>query len=60
MGQINRVFRTIVTNPEVRQAIETRQAAEIIAGTPAEFGALITNDVAKWTPVIREGNIRAE
>jgi tripartite-type tricarboxylate transporter receptor subunit TctC len=58
--QINGAFRAVITNPEVKQAVETRQAAEVIAGTPAEFAALIANDVAKWTPVIREGNIRAE
>lgn len=58
--QINRIFREIITNAEVKSAVETRQAAEVIAGTPAEFAALIAGDVAKWTPVIREGNIRAE
>lgn len=58
--QINRVFREIITSAEVKSAVETRQAAEVIAGTPADFTALIAGDVAKWTPVIREGNIRAE
>lgn len=58
--QINRVFREIITSVEVKSAVETRQAAEVIAGTPADFAALIAGDVAKWTPVIREGNIRAE
>ncbi|HYF09605.1 MAG TPA: tripartite tricarboxylate transporter substrate binding protein [Acetobacteraceae bacterium] len=58
--QINRVFRTVIMTPEVKQGIETRQAAEVIAGTPAEFATLIANDLAKWAPVIREGNIRAE
>ena len=28
--------------------------------TDENFAALITRDHAKWTPVIREGNIRAE
>jgi hypothetical protein len=27
---------------------------------PADFAALVAGDIAKWTPVIREGNIRAE
>lgn len=58
--QINRVFRAIITAPDVKSAVETRQAAEVVAGTPAEFAQLIAGDVAKWTPVIREGNIRAE
>jgi tripartite-type tricarboxylate transporter receptor subunit TctC len=60
VDRINAVFRAIATNPEVKSTLETRQAAEVIAGTPAEFAKLIADDVAKWTPVIREGNIRAE
>jgi tripartite-type tricarboxylate transporter receptor subunit TctC len=58
--RINRVFRGIITNAEVRSFVETRQAAEVVAGTPAEFAALVAGDIAKWGPVIREGNIRAE
>lgn len=59
-ARINAIFRSIITSPDVKSAVETRQAAEVIAGTPAEFAALIAGDVAKWTPVIQEGNIRAE
>jgi tripartite-type tricarboxylate transporter receptor subunit TctC len=58
--EINHVFRTIITSDDVKRFVETRQAAEVVAGTPAEFAALITGDIAKWTPVIRAGNIRAE
>jgi tripartite-type tricarboxylate transporter receptor subunit TctC len=28
--------------------------------TPAEFAALLRNDLARWQKVIRDGNIRAE
>jgi tripartite-type tricarboxylate transporter receptor subunit TctC len=58
--RINAVFRTIITSAEVKSFVETRQAAEVMAGTPAEFAALVAGDIAKWGPVIREGNIRAE
>jgi tripartite-type tricarboxylate transporter receptor subunit TctC len=58
--RINAVFRAIITSPEVKSFVETRQAAEVVAGTPAEFAALVAGDIAKWGPVIREGNIRAE
>ena len=56
----NRVFRSIITSTEVKETVQRVQAAEVIASSPAEFAALITRDHAKWTPVIREGNIRAE
>lgn len=58
--QINAAFRGIITSPEVKTFVQERQAAEVVAGTPAEFAALIAGDIQKWTPVIREGNIRAE
>ena len=58
--QINAVFREVITTPEVKSFVETRQAAEVLAGSPEDFARLIAGDIAKWTPVIREGNIRAE
>lgn len=60
VATINDVFRQIITGAEVRAFVETRQAGEIVAGSPAEFARLIADEIAKWTPVIREGNIRAE
>jgi tripartite-type tricarboxylate transporter receptor subunit TctC len=56
----NRVFRAIITSAEVKETVQRVQAADVIASSPAEFAALIARDHAKWTPVIREGNIRAE
>ena len=56
----NRVFRSIITSTEVKETVQRVQAAEVIASSPAEFAALLTRDHAKWTPVIREGNSRAE
>jgi tripartite-type tricarboxylate transporter receptor subunit TctC len=56
----NRVFRAVITSTEVKETVQRVQAADVIASTPAEFAALIARDHAKWTPVIREGNIRAE
>ena len=56
----SRVFRTVMNMPEVKETTQRVQAADVIASSPAEFAALIARDHAKWTPVIREGNIRAE
>jgi tripartite-type tricarboxylate transporter receptor subunit TctC len=58
--RINAAFRAIITSAEVKSFVETRQAAEVVAGSPAEFAALVAGDIAKWAPVIRDGNIRAE
>ena len=56
----NRILRTIITTPSVKEAAERVQAAEVVAGTPEEFASFIRAEAAKWEPVIRDGNIRAE
>ena len=48
------------TAGRLKETVQRVQAADVIASSPAEFAALIARDHAKWTPVIREGNIRAE
>jgi hypothetical protein len=32
----------------------------IVGGTPEAFGAHIAREVARWSPIIREGGIRTE
>lgn len=56
----NRALRAIITTPSIKEQTERVQAAEILAGTPEEFASFIRAEAAKWEPVIREGNIRAE
>jgi hypothetical protein len=34
--------------------------AEVLAGSPAEFGKLIADETKKWAKVIRTANIKAE
>ena len=36
------------------------QGVEVVASTPDEFRALVTKEVAKWTQLIRDANIRIE
>lgn len=56
----NRILRAIITTPSIKETAERVQAAEIVAGSPEEFANFIRAEAAKWEPVIREGNIRAE
>lgn len=60
VARIDEVFRAIIASPEVRSFVETRQAAEVVAAGPDAFAAFIARQIALWTPVIREGGIRAE
>ncbi|NMJ39667.1 tripartite tricarboxylate transporter substrate binding protein [Roseomonas sp. JC162] len=60
VNQANAALRAIITTPAIKEQTERVQAAEIVAGTPADFAAFIKAEAEKWEPVIREGNIRAE
>ena len=57
---INRAFNAIITSAEVRETVARVQAAEVVGGSPQDFAAFIRREFEKWTPIIREGGIRAE
>jgi tripartite-type tricarboxylate transporter receptor subunit TctC len=58
--RINEVFGRIAAMPDVRQRIFDSQAGTVVGGTPEAFGAHIQREIARWTPIIREGGIRSE
>jgi tripartite-type tricarboxylate transporter receptor subunit TctC len=58
--RINEVFGRIAAMPEVREAIFRGQAGSVIGGSPEDFARHIAREVARWTPIIREGGIRTE
>ncbi len=58
--RINQVFVKIMHRAEVTQRVQTSQAAQVVAGTPSEFATLIRAEIARWTPLIRANNLRAE
>jgi tripartite-type tricarboxylate transporter receptor subunit TctC len=57
--RINAELSRIVKLPNISGRLAD-QLFDVRTGTPEEFGALIKTDVAKWTKVVRDGNIRAE
>lgn len=57
--RLNRDVNALLANPGFRAKLAT-QGVEPMGGTPAEFAALIARDRARWTDVIRRGNIRVD
>ncbi len=57
--RLNAELQRIVTTPAMRARL-LEQGAEVVGGTPAEFGALITRDLAKYGEVIRAAGITAD
>jgi tripartite-type tricarboxylate transporter receptor subunit TctC len=58
--RINEVFGRIAAMPDVQQRIFDGQAGSVVGGTPEAFANHIRREVARWTPIIREGGIRSE
>jgi tripartite-type tricarboxylate transporter receptor subunit TctC len=58
--RINEVFGRIAAMPDVQQRIFETQAGRVVGGTPEDFANHIRGEVARWTPIIREGGIRTE
>jgi tripartite-type tricarboxylate transporter receptor subunit TctC len=48
----------VLAIPEVRKALEI-QGLDVIAGTPAEFAAVIKTELPYWAKIIKEAGIKA-
>jgi tripartite-type tricarboxylate transporter receptor subunit TctC len=57
--RLNKEMRDILATPELRKLIETI-GAENGAGTPEEWGAFYTADIAKWAALMKRLNIKIE
>lgn len=57
--KINKAVNVILKNENVKSLILS-QGNEVGGGTPSEFASLIKAESAKWSEVIRKGNIKAD
>ena len=54
--EINRVLQT----PDVLARISQQGSAEIVGGSPEQYGAFIRAEVAKWGNVVKEAGLKVE
>jgi|SRR5580765_302785 tripartite-type tricarboxylate transporter receptor subunit TctC len=59
IDKLNGTLAKILSEPDIKSRFDV-QSAEIVAGTPEQFGELIRSEYAKWGKVIREKNIKAD
>lgn len=59
VDKLNRDMVTLLTEPDVVKRFRD-QGVEVVASTPEQFSRLVRSEVAKWTQLIREANIRIE
>jgi tripartite-type tricarboxylate transporter receptor subunit TctC len=57
VARIAREVGEVITAPDIRDKLAA-QLMEPIPSTPGEFRARIDADIARWSPVIKAGNIR--
>ncbi len=59
VDKLNAAFRDSLSPPETRARL-ANLGAEIKIGTPAEFGKLLADELARWTAVAKAANIRVD
>jgi tripartite-type tricarboxylate transporter receptor subunit TctC len=59
VDRLHREIVQVVRSKEFAQAV-TAEGATAVGNTPAEFGAIVRADLAKWAKIIRENGIRAQ
>ena len=57
--KLNATLVRILATQDVKEKLDI-QAADIVAGSPEQFGELIKSESAKWGRIIREKNIRID
>jgi len=57
--RVNDELRRVLAIPDTRQRLAA-VGADIVASSPAEFGAFIRAELAKWGKLVREAGIKAE
>jgi len=59
IDKLNAALRESLAPPQTR-ALLAKLGAEIRIGTPAEFGKLLSDELSKWTAVVKAANIRVD
>ena len=58
--KLNQEVGRILKMPDVLARISQQGSAEIVGGTPEQFGEFIRSEVVKWSKVIKEAGIKSE
>ncbi len=59
VGRLNREIRQWIDLPETQERIGGR-GGQLVGSSPAEFGALVQSEIAKWKAVIEGAGIQID
>jgi tripartite-type tricarboxylate transporter receptor subunit TctC len=52
-------LRATLNEPAIKERISA-QGADVVAGSPDQLGTFLKEEIAKWSKVIADNNIKAE
>jgi len=58
--KLNQDIGRILRMPDVLERISQKGSAEIIGGTPEQYGAFVRTEIAKWAKVVKDSGARAD
>lgn len=59
IAKLNGALVAALNTPEVKKRFAT-QGAEVVANSPAEFGAFIKREIVKWTKVVKDSGAKVD
>jgi len=59
VAQLNQAIARILKKPEVQERLRN-DGMEAAHNTPEEFSRFIARDIAKWSKVVKTGNIKVD
>jgi tripartite-type tricarboxylate transporter receptor subunit TctC len=59
INRLNREIARVLDKPEVKERFQS-SGVEVASSSPAQVTALMKAEIARWTKVIKEANIRAD
>jgi tripartite-type tricarboxylate transporter receptor subunit TctC len=59
LDKMGEALRATLNEPAIKERISA-QGADVVAGSPDQLGAFLKEEIAKWSKVIADNNIKAE
>ncbi|CDS48191.1 putative exported protein [Polaromonas sp. CG9_12] len=59
IDKLNRVINTVMREPNIRDKL-LAQGSEGVGGTPEELGKVVSTELARWSKLAREANIKVD
>jgi tripartite-type tricarboxylate transporter receptor subunit TctC len=59
LDKLNRALGQVLDSKDVTERLQA-QGAEPMRGTPEAFAAFMREEMAKWAPVVKTANVKAE